>query len=77
MHYQNFAVTDDSVIFYFGRAELLPSYAGETSVTVPRSALPPLSALRGHRGRTTRFLARGRPGSATGRGTRMPNWPST
>ncbi|MFN8070510.1 MAG: esterase [Mycobacterium sp.] len=41
-HYQNFAVTDDSVIFYFGRAELLPSYAGETSVTVPRSALPPL-----------------------------------
>lgn len=41
-HYQNFAITDDSVIFYFGRAELLPSYAGETSVTVPRSALPPL-----------------------------------
>ena len=42
-HYQNFAVTDDSVIFYFGQAELLPSYAGETSVTVPRSALPPLA----------------------------------
>jgi hypothetical protein len=41
-HYQNFAVTDDSVIFYFGRAELLPSYAGETSAKVPRSALPPL-----------------------------------
>lgn len=41
-HYQNFAVTDDSVIFYFGRAELLPSYAGETSVSIPRSALPPL-----------------------------------
>lgn len=42
-HYQNFAVTDDSMIFYFGQAELLPSYAGETSVTVPRSALPPLA----------------------------------
>lgn len=42
-HYQNFAVTDDAVIFYFGQAELLPSYAGETSVTVPRSALPPLA----------------------------------
>ncbi|MEI6253937.1 MAG: esterase [Mycobacteriaceae bacterium] len=42
-HYQNFAVTDDSVIFYFGQAELLPSHAGETSVTVPRSALPPLA----------------------------------
>lgn len=41
-HYQNFAITDDSVIFYFGQAELLPSYAGETSATVPRSALPPL-----------------------------------
>ena len=41
-HYQNFAVTDDSVIFYFGRAELLPSYAGATSVKVPRSAMPPL-----------------------------------
>lgn len=41
-HYQNFAVTDDSVIFFFGRAELLPSYAGATSVTVPRNAIPPL-----------------------------------
>lgn len=41
-HYQNFAITDDAVIFYFGRAELLPSYAGEASVTVPRSELPPL-----------------------------------
>jgi len=41
-HYQNFAVTDDAVIFYFGRAELLPSYAGATSVTVPRNAIPPL-----------------------------------
>lgn len=41
-HYQNFAITDDAVIFYFGRAELLPSYAGEHSVTVPRSELPPL-----------------------------------
>jgi hypothetical protein len=41
-HYQNFAVTDDSVIFFFGRAELLPSYAGESSVAVPRNAIPPL-----------------------------------
>jgi len=41
-HYQNFAVTDDSVIFFFGRAELLPSVAGATSVTVPRNAIPPL-----------------------------------
>lgn len=41
-HYQNFAVTDDAVIFFFGRAELLPSYVGATSVTVPRNAIPPL-----------------------------------
>lgn len=41
-HYQNFAVTDDAVIFYFGRGELLPSYAGATSVSVPRTALPPI-----------------------------------
>ena len=41
-HYQNFAITDDSVIFFFGRAELLPSYADATSVAIPRSQLPPL-----------------------------------
>ncbi len=40
--YQNFAITDDAVIFYFGRGELLPSYAGATSVSVPRAAIPPL-----------------------------------
>jgi Protein of unknown function (DUF3298) len=41
-HYQNFAVTDDAVIFYFGQGELLPSDAGATSASVPRTALPPL-----------------------------------
>ena len=41
-HYQNFAITDDSVIFFFGRAELLPSYADATSVAIPRSEIPPL-----------------------------------
>lgn len=41
-HYQNFAITDDAVTFYFARAELLPSYAGESSVTIPRVDLPPL-----------------------------------
>ena len=41
-HYQNFAVTDDAVIFFFGQGELLPSDAGATSVSVPRTALPPL-----------------------------------
>lgn len=41
-HYQNFAVTDDAVTFFFGRGELLPSYAGATSVSVPRNEIPPL-----------------------------------
>lgn len=41
-NYQNFAITDDALIFFFGRGELLPSYAGATSVSVPRSAIPPL-----------------------------------
>ena len=41
-HYQNFAITDDVVIFFFGRAELLPSYADATSAVVPRKQIPPL-----------------------------------
>ncbi|HMZ15750.1 MAG TPA: RsiV family protein [Mycobacterium sp.] len=41
-HYQNFAVTDDAVIFFFSQGELLPSDAGATSASVPRAALPPL-----------------------------------
>ncbi|WP_445169533.1 esterase [Mycolicibacterium sp. Dal123E01] len=41
-HYQNFAITDDAVIFFFGQGELLPSDAGATSASVPRTALPPL-----------------------------------
>jgi hypothetical protein len=41
-HYQNFAITDDAVIFYFGQGELLPVDAGATSASVPRSAIPPL-----------------------------------
>ena len=42
-HYQNFAITDDQLIFYFAPGEMLPTAAGPTQVTVPRNALPPLS----------------------------------
>ena len=42
-NYQNFAVTDDSLIFFFGRAEMLPSYAGATSVELSRSEIPLLA----------------------------------
>ncbi|MGO8966603.1 esterase [Mycobacterium sp.] len=42
-HYQNFAITDDELIFYFAPGELLPSLAGTSQVHVPRNAVPPLS----------------------------------
>ena len=41
-NYQNFAVTEDAVIFFFGRGEMLPSYADAVSVSVARDAIPPL-----------------------------------
>lgn len=41
--YQNFAITNDEVIFYFAPGELLPLSAGATSVKVPRSVIPPLT----------------------------------
>jgi hypothetical protein len=42
-HYQNFAITDTDLIFYFAPGELLPPFAGPTVASVPRSAIPPLA----------------------------------
>jgi hypothetical protein len=42
-HYQNFAITDDELIFYFAPGELLPSLAGASQIHVPRNAIPPLT----------------------------------
>lgn len=42
-HYENFAITDDELIFYFAPGELLPLSAGATSARVPRNAIPPLA----------------------------------
>jgi hypothetical protein len=42
-HYQNFAITDDQLIFYFAPGEMLPAFAGPTQAQVPRSAIPPLA----------------------------------
>ena len=42
-HYQNFAITDDQLIFYFTPGELLPSIAGAAQAQVPRSSIPPLA----------------------------------
>jgi hypothetical protein len=42
-HYQNFAITDDQLIFYFAPGEMLPAFAGPSQAEVPRNAIPPLA----------------------------------
>lgn len=42
-HYQNFAITDDQLIFYFAPGEILPAFAGPVQAQVPRNAIPPLA----------------------------------
>ena len=42
-HYQNFAITDDQLIFYFAPGEILPAFAGAVQAQVPRNAIPPLA----------------------------------
>ena len=37
--YQNFAITDDAIIFYIGQGMWLPEVAGPQRVSVPRSEL--------------------------------------
>jgi hypothetical protein len=44
MNYQDFAVTNDGVIFFFSQGELLPEAAGATQVLVPRAAIDPMLA---------------------------------
>ncbi len=40
--YQEFALTDDSLIFFFGQGEIMPGAGGALQVTVPRSAVAPM-----------------------------------
>jgi hypothetical protein len=42
--YQNFALTDDAVIFFFGQGELFAESAGPVEASVPRATLVPLLA---------------------------------
>jgi len=42
-HYENFAITDDQLIFYFAPGEMLPAFAGPAQAQVPRNAIPPLA----------------------------------
>lgn len=43
-NYQNFAITDTSLIFFFGQGELLPESAGANVVAVPRESVASLLA---------------------------------
>jgi hypothetical protein len=42
--YQNFALTDDAVIFFFGQDQVVMDNAGPHKVSVPRTELAPLMA---------------------------------
>ena len=42
--YQNFAITNDSLIFFFSQGELLPEAAGALQVTVPRGPVDAMIA---------------------------------
>jgi hypothetical protein len=44
MNYQEFAVTNDGVMFFFSQGVLLPEAAGATQVLVPRTAIDPMLA---------------------------------
>ncbi|KWX67694.1 esterase [Mycobacterium sp. NAZ190054] len=44
--YQEFAVTDDSLIFYFGQGEIMPGAGGALQATIPRTAVAPMLALQ-------------------------------
>jgi len=43
-NYQNFAITNDGVIFFFSQGTLLAEAAGPVQVLVPRSAIDPMLA---------------------------------
>jgi hypothetical protein len=42
--YQNFAITDDAVIFFFGQDQVVRDHRGPHQVSIPRSELAPLLA---------------------------------
>ena len=42
--YQNFALTDDSLIFFFSQGEMFAESAGPVEASVPRATVAPLLA---------------------------------
>jgi hypothetical protein len=43
-NYQNFAITNDTLLFFFSQGEFLPAPAGSVQVTVPRAAIDSMIA---------------------------------
>ena len=43
--YQNFALTDDALLFFFSQGEMLAESAGPVQASVPRAAVAPMLAL--------------------------------
>jgi hypothetical protein len=43
--YQNFALTDDSLILFFSQGEMFAESAGPVQVSVPRVAVAPMLSL--------------------------------
>ena len=54
--YQNFAITDDAVIFFFGQDQVVLDNAGSKEVTVPRAELASLLDRRAGRRASHTFL---------------------
>lgn len=44
-NYQNFALTDDKLIFFFSQGEMFPESAGPVQASVPRAAVAPMLAI--------------------------------
>ena len=42
--YQEFAITDDSVIFFFGQGEIMAGAGGALQATIPRAAIAAMLA---------------------------------
>jgi hypothetical protein len=42
--YQNFALTDDSLLFFFSQGELIAESAGPIEASIPRATVAPLLA---------------------------------
>ncbi|WP_099040160.1 esterase [Mycobacterium neglectum] len=44
-NYENFAMTDEKLIFFFGQGEMFPESAGAVQASIPRTTVAPMLAL--------------------------------